>query len=274
MYINKEGLTMKKRKNTLFKILNVIKMFFIVIFVMLIIFILNGSIECANVNSQIAEFKSRAEWVSDKDTQSFYKVVATHDYEIEDLKTRRTYSPSANYIGSIGDILITSRNPMQGVLFLDWPIGMFSKYFYVGHSVIISEYDGSMVYESEGKLDKKVLHSRNNWAHSFTPRNPTIIGLRVKTDIETINKALEYCEQQLGKPYNPTFLFNRANSYYCTDLISRAYEYAGLNVNYDYLATTGNDMTVSNNTYMFFYMEQRLDENNEIHYDIYYLSED
>ena len=69
------------------------------------------------------------------------------------------------------------------------------------------------------------------------------------------------------------FCFLEKNRYYCTDLISRAYKTADINVNYDYLTTTGNDMIVSDNTYLIF-CRQRVVKNKIEEYNIYYLCEE
>lgn len=262
---------MKKTRKLIQKLLKIFSMFLITIIVMFLTFVINGTIEYGKVSKQIDDFKSRGVYVTTIDDHVFYEVESMYDYEDTSKKiySYELYKTNHNYVGTYGDIMVTSRNPMTGTS-VEWIVGMFSKYFYVGHATINSHVDGKYMYESEGKNQKRVRETMNNWM--YLKNSPTIIGLRVKTDIETITHALEYCEEQIGKPYNSTFLFNRANSFYCTDLVSRSYYNSGININYDYLATTGNDMILSPNTYMIFYQET-VYEGIKAWYHVYYLKD-
>jgi hypothetical protein len=42
-----------------------------------------------------------------------------------------------------------------------------------------------------------------------------------------IPAAIKYAESQIGKPYNQTFVANNGQSFYCSELIERAFYYAG-----------------------------------------------
>jgi len=101
--------------------------------------------------------------------------------------------------------------------------------------------------------------------------SPIIIGLRVKnTTEEDRNKIIEYADAQLDKGYNYTFIFNRENTFYCTDLVSRSVKNAGININYDHFATTGNDMIISKNTYIFFLRETVIVDGEKV-FNVYFL---
>ena len=65
-------------------------------------------------------------------------------------------------------------------------------------------------------------------------------------------------------------MFYSKNKYYCTDLISRVLKKENIKTNYDSFYTTGNDLIVSNNTYIIFLCERVKDG----FFNIYYLSEE
>lgn len=266
---------MKLYQKVLIKLSKIMLVVICLLITLFLVFTVNGFVEYGLVNSQIDDFKERGQWVCDIDNYHFYEVEKKYDYENTSLRTysHKVFNPHTlfpdNYIGSKGDIIITSRNPMRGTS-IGWIIGIFSKYYYVGHATINLE-NYKKCYESEGKEDGGVHECLNDWM--IIDDCPTLLGLRVKTDEETIDKALNYIENQDGKGYNWTFVAFRNKTYYCTDLISRAFRYNGVDINYDKLATTGNDMILSDNTYIFFYKE-RIDCGSIYEYNVYYLKDD
>ncbi len=106
------------------------------------------------------------------------------------------------------------------------------------------------------------------------------IGVRVKNvDEEIINDTIDYANDQVGKGiYNFLFFLNMQYKYYCTDYISRSYQAAMLpedeqglyaNVlNDDWFITSVNDIVLSDDTYLLFYVEIIDDV-----YHIYYLED-
>lgn len=248
----------------------------------LIVFLTNGFTEKVVVSKELKEFKSRGEYIGSQYNNNFYIVRPKYDYET----CENVYNPfdEYQYIGSTGDIILTSRNPMR--YSSSWLIknvaNFFSKNFFVGHSTLVLTDDGAVMAEitahtitdgdqqSDNEGVKIVL---NDWINS-DDGSEYILGLRGKNlTEENKKKMIKYVYDNQGKKYNYTFLFFRKNRYYCTDLVSRAYKAAGINVNYDYLVTTGNDMIVSNNTYLIFCREKVV-KNGIEEYNIYYLSEE
>lgn len=265
-----------------FKLLKLLKKILIVILSMLIVFLVNGFSEKIIVNYDLKEFKSRGVYTFSENGNNFYKVIREYDYE----NTKHVYDPldKYQYVGTTGDIILTSRNPMR--YSKSWLIenlcGFFSKNFFVGHSSLIISDDGAIMAEItaheviEGEnVDENsgVRIVFNDWINA-DDGSEYILGLRVKdiTD-EDLDKVSSYVHSNLGKKYNYSFLFFRRNRYYCTDLVSRAYKAAGININYDYLVTTGNDMIVSSNTYLVFCREKVVNNGNT-EYNIYYLCEE
>lgn len=241
-----------------------------------LIFLINGHSERIIINKQIKDFKERAVYVGEDPfliNVHYYKVPKEYDYEDN---SRNTYNMETRTIGSKTDVIITNRNPMRGVAVLDPLVGYLSSNFFVGHSSMNANDDGTIMYEVVGNSsnpeNNSVIKSRNDWdIYLKDTQSPIIVGMRIKdTTNEQRDKMVDYASMQVGKGYNYTFIFNRANTFYCTDLVSRSAKYAGLNINYDYFATTGNDMIVSKNTYMFFYRDIEFKDGKNI-FNVYYL---
>ena len=248
----------------------------LVIIGLTLIFLINGHTEKFIINRQINEFKERAVYVGEDPNLinvHYYKVSKKYDYEDN---SRNTYTTTTRIIGSKTDVIITNRNPMRGVVGLDPLVGYLASNFFVGHSTMNANDQGTLMYEVVGNSttpeENAVIKSSNDWSSYLKDtQSPIIVGVRIKdTTSEQRDKMVEYASMQVGKGYNYTFLFNRENTYYCTDLISRAAKYAGLNINYDYFATTGNDMIISKNTYIFFYRDIEVVDGKNI-FNVYYL---
>lgn len=259
------------------KVLKIFVNTLLIIIGLAIIFITNGYYEKAIIINQIEDFKERAIYVGEDPIQKnvhYYKV--SKEYEYEDVSRYTFDINSKRNIGSKTDVIITNRNPMRGTPVLDPLVGFLASNFYVGHSSMNSVDDGSRMYEVVGNSGTPgknvVIEGTNDW-YSYIEdiETPVIVGVRIKdTTEEQRDKMVEYADQQLGKGYNYSFIFNRANTYYCTDLVSRSAKYAGLNINYDHFATTGNDMIISKNTYIFF-LRDIVYEDGEPVFNIYFL---
>src|SRR5690554_6976197 len=258
------------------KFLRFIKHTLLIILGLGLIFFINGFYEKAIVNDKIEDFKARAEYIGpDENLKNVHYYRVKKEYDYEDV-SRNTFTIDERNIGSKTDVIITNRNPMRGTPVLDPLVGFLASNFYVGHSSMNSVDDGSRMYEVVGNSGTPgknvVIEGTNDWYRYIEDiETPVIVGVRIKdTTEEQRDKMVEYADQQLGKGYNYSFIFNRANTYYCTDLVSRSAKYAGLNINYDHFATTGNDMIISKNTYIFF-LRDIVYEDGEPVFNIYFL---
>ena len=243
------------------------------------IFLVNGTFEHFVAQNKIEAFKARAEGepIPDENIHNtyYYPIRAR---EGEDT-SRNIFDMEKRIVGAKADIITSNRNPLRDYPVLRDLIAPFAKYFYLGHTSINSTEDGSYLVETIGNSiweNNIVRESKNTWISEEEHPNsdyssPVIIGLRVKdTTPEQRDRMVEYARSKLGYRYNYTFLFNRANSFYCTDIVSRAVEAGGVNVNYDFMATTGTDILISPNVYIFFIREVVI-ENGVERYNIYYL---
>ncbi|MFA5526370.1 MAG: YiiX/YebB-like N1pC/P60 family cysteine hydrolase, partial [Acholeplasmataceae bacterium] len=93
------------------------------------------------------------------------------------------------------------------------------------------------------------------------------IGIRVKgITLEQIDGAVDYAQDKVGKNlYNFLFFLDMKYKYYCTDLVSRAYQSVMVEedkqrsysraLNDDRFITSVNDIILSDETYIIFYVE-------------------
>lgn len=257
---------------------------FVIIFGISIVFLVNGYFEYVIVNNRISDFKDRGLFVGEDNSGRmlntfYYRVPKKYDYEDT---SRNIFDFTYRTIGSKADIIITNRNPMRDEPTLALPVGFLSKNFYVGHATINSTDDGKRLYEVIGNSsypeNNVVTEGANDWIRveeylGEDGDSPVIIGLRIKnTTSEQRDTMINYVESKVGMPYNFSFIFNRSKSFYCTDLVSRAVKSAGININYDYLATTGNDIIVSNNVYIIFIRETVVEDGIK-KFNYYYLDD-
>ena len=250
------------------------------IFILTLLFIGNGLFEKGVVNNEIKIFKERGEFektvVLQGQNVSYYKVKKKYDYEDVSRYIYDTNRYSKNYIGSKTDVILTSRNPlrMYGDAIIRDVAGILSKNFFIGHATINLTDDGSLCIESVGNDTgyKGVRIVENTWIDTevrYGNDAQIIIGLRLKNTTKEIRE--EICNNLIeleGKEYNKLLLFYNKNKYYCTDLISRTLKKSKITVNYDSFYTTGNDIIVSNETYIIFICE-RIKEG---YFNIYYLN--
>ncbi len=162
------------------------------------------------------------------------------------------------FVGSYGDIIISLESEMKSVFkgAIDFYTG--------GHAALVS--DNGMVLEvtglSKDSSKNVVRYSYNYWLYDqktmlekFIMRDSFLV-LKVKnTTLQQRNKAMLKAQSYLGQPYNYSFLFNTANSHYCSDLISKVYEVINKDLNEDGFVTTPQDIVVSKDTQIFLYKE-------------------
>lgn len=242
----------------------------IIIISLFSIFMINGLIENLYVRKQIHDFKARGVLVYETDDTKYYEVRKMYDYEDNTKHVLTDYS--SPYVGFTTDIFVTSRNPLPGSVLL----GTLSHYIWIGHAGIVIDPEGKQTIEITGTdVNNSVVSVyENTWLNDSLDYTKEIVLLRVKNmDEEKAKKTVDYLESKIGSGYNYSFLFNRSNTFYCTDLVSRAIASSGINVNYDYLATTGSDLIVSPNTYIVYYRE-RIVKDGRVTFNVYYLGKE
>mgnify|MGYP001375922674 CR=1 FL=1 len=241
--------------------------FLLILLIIITVFLGNGITEKIFINQDIETFKARGVFVAEYGDTSYYLVSKKYDYE--DSSKEVLNLNDRNYPGAKGDILITNRNPLRESVIVGW----ISQIMWIGHCAIVSSDDGKNTIHIVGNqtasenIVKEVENKWIIWGHE----NDEIAIVRVKNiNEEMIDKALNYARSKIGYPYNYSFIFNQSYSFYCSDLVSRSIEAAGVNINYDNLVTTGADILISKNTYLVYYREKKIIDNNP-KYFVYFL---
>lgn len=255
----------------LLKIVKIINVILLAFFLLFGIFLINGSIERVAVKKEINNFKKRAVYeekiiINGQDVH-VYKVNVKYEYEDVNrpVFTRVVENNEVKYfIGGKTDITLTSRNPFRLIdsSFVQDVTGMFSNWLYIGHATMNTTDNGSHYIESVGNQKERngVSEVESTWIEtelrSGVDTNE-IICLRLKnTTPEMRDKMVEDLRSKIGLKYNYNFFINHRKKYYCTDLITRTTDKFGIDINYDGLLAIGNDIILSKNTYIIFFLER------------------
>ena len=273
--------------------------------------------ENIKVDQALKAFKARAEFEYQTEvetlwgvwqTRYFYKVSRETSYELADERSVFN-TPARVNLGQKGDIFVTRQSPFPHVRWFD----PFMSNYFGGHAAI---HDGDNRFieatgfpgEDESLLgiilhpgdqphEYSVVVSRsatNYWlTRGYRPETDEqypyygshyrtkFVGLRVKYVTEDqIDGVVDFGNQLIENEmlYNFLFFLDMRHKYYCTDLVSRAYQHVMVPedkqrsyaraLNDDRFITSVNDMILSNDTYIHFYVEII---NEEAH--IYYLED-
>lgn len=265
--------------------------------------------ENIEVNNQIQSFKKRANQTPTITTMIgeqvvyYYEVPRETSYELAD--TRSVFSnTSKTRPGIKGDILVARESPFPQIPV----IHQFITYYFGGHSALVI--DDNAIVEATGmsvsisEMFDMITHNGYGGTQSFAapvvispnywmeadfwsksdPRNEYYQGsfrnefivLRTKTSEAEQQIAVDYAVDKVEKGafYNFLFFLDTKYKYYCTDIVSRAYEdvYAQtgkkVRINDDGFITSANDLILSKDTYMTIYKETIKGEQH-----IYYLAD-
>lgn len=253
------------------------------------------------IKREIRQFVQRGvlDEINSTDTIKYYKV-SRETYYPNDFIRSPFYNGDMTRPGAAGDIFVTQQSPLVA-----YPgIHEFVTFFFGGHAAVIDS--NNRIYETigipdsdESLLDVMINGGRNThvvgdvfnyWLNpnyrDTNTSDPSYlsfgnwyrnewIGLRIK-DVtqDDIDEALAFLEDKAEQEaqYNFLFVLFTRNKYYCTDMVSRAYESIQVNgkqkynLNRDLIAVTVNDLILSKNTYISYYVTTK---NNVKH--VYYI---
>ena len=272
--------------------------------------------ENIKVNKIINDFKERSVYEYEEtiqyypgvyQTRVYHKVSRETSYEVNDSRSIFT-DESRKLLGQKGDIFLSQESPFPGTpLIHPW-----ITYNFGGHAAIHNgnnRFIEAVGFPQAGETIFDFIFHPGNEPHNFSATvnvtssnywlnpnfrsesnpdfnyygnyyRPEFIGIRVKDVTEDqIDGAVEFANDKVDfNLYNFTFFLDLEYKYYCTDLISRAYQSVlveekdqrnySRSLNDDRFVTTVNDMILSDDTYLTFYVEI-IDE--VIH--IYYLED-
>lgn len=260
-------------------------------------------VENTRVSHLIEEFKQRAggEFIEETvtygttvQTRRYYEVSRETLYELNDTRSV-FYDTSKLYLGQKGDLFVAQASPFPSTPV----IHQFISYYFGGHAAINN--GNNKFIEATGFPDDdetllEIILQPGNEPNDYSTTvslsgtnywlNPKYratedeaypyygsyyrkdyVGLRVK-DItsEQIDGAVDFATSKVNSSlYNFTFFLDLKYKYYCTDLVSRAYQDVMVNekdqsgysraLNDDRFITSVNDLILSKETYLIFYVE-------------------
>lgn len=199
----------------------------------------------------IEQFKSKATLNEEASTDTV-KI-----YTIPSDEERPVYQKygMAYYPGSAGDIIITLRSELKIPLIQD-----IISFFAGGHAaLVLGDYEDYIdktsimnTVESSGlndALNSADVFTMDYWREYEYP----ILGLRVKMTEQERDQVVSRGLALEGDPYNYSFLFETKNKAYCSDLVGKAFESVGVNLNKDGFTTSVYDLLLSGETYITYY---------------------
>jgi hypothetical protein len=259
--------------------------------------------ENTRVNKDIEDFKSRAVFVGEFEieyrlgvyqTRRYYEVPRETSYEVNDQRSVWS-DPSQKLLGKKGDIFATYPSPFPHIP----GVHQFITFYFGGHAAIhngnggfieatgfpegdetvwdIITHDGSKPHDysvtvHNGQTNywlNPVFRTESDEAYPYYGSNyrKSFIVLRVK-DVTSnqIDQAVSFAADKADKAlYNFLFFLDLKYKFYCTDLVSRAYQDALIPVekqrdysralNDDGFITSVNDLVLSKYTYITAYVE-------------------
>ncbi len=204
----------------------------------------------------VSNFKAKGvyqEDISDSSTK-FYKI------ESNEEKEAYTESHGIVYPGTSTDILVTK----QVILTNNPMINSVVSFFVGGHAAIVNasygDYQLGSIQGDRTTVEATGLGDGDNKSQVFDLYDwsiddpyTEIIGLRVKLSEEKRREAASSYSALIGDDYNYSFIFDTVNKSYCTDLVSKAYNKVGINLNKDGFVTTIYDLICSGDCYISYY---------------------
>ena len=164
------------------------------------------------------------------------------------------------YPGGPGDIICAKESAIRT------PILGEALTFYTGGHAAISAFnydDSSFTSREDQVIEVTGFGSRTTVTteskYQFDALYNEYMAYRVKAPLKDRQRAFARAISYVGEEYNYSFMFELQNKKYCSDLVSRSFDYIGIDLNQDNVATTVLDIMASHNTYLCYY--SRVDKN-------------
>lgn len=213
---------------------------------------INSSVENIKIGSAVKKFVEDGVYQESlSDSKNKYYKVSRETYG-----GGRSYTVKNGYItyGGPGDIVVGLKVNAFNIPGLKELV----EFYFGGHAAsncYDETYNGTF-YKSNFTIESKPSGGVDCVSSIFwndTSYQTEVIALRVKTTEEKRREAFHYMANQIGKKYNYSFVFNRNKTFYCSDIVSRAYARVGHNLNYDGFYVSIQDLICSPDTYISFY---------------------
>lgn len=205
--------------------------------------ILNSTYENIYTYNAIASFKEQCSEVTSSANNERYFNVSRETQESSFTRNGGLINPGAPL-----DIIIKLESTFDLIVtpFINFFIGGHAAiccYEYMDENISTSSYD--LIETTYNNTSTKAEIVDKSYWEDLTFTDNYII-LRVKNlSKDDKEKSYQKLLSMLGDPYNITFLLNRKNTHYCTDLVTKTFNVVGKNTNYDGFVTTVYDLLVS-----------------------------
>lgn len=200
----------------------------------------------------VETFKSKAIYQEDISTSKIkYYCVESNEKTI-DLLTSGDCIP-----GQPGDILVsTEQNTIAPIIndIISFYVGGHAGYLSGSYKDFEVSSSNNSVVEStttNGITDNVRLFSIADWQNNKYFKS--VIGLRVRMTDQERQEVTSLITSYIDDPYNTSFIFNTVNKSYCTDLITKGFDYIGKDLNEDKFVVSVFDLIVSKYTYISYY---------------------
>ncbi len=234
----------------MYKIVKVIYVSITLLFSVLAILTVDAVVENIKVDNLLKNFVDNAVKVNEVGRFVFYEVEIEEELTTSSITISDSGVPNAS---TPGDIFVLRESVIDFIPYS----AEFITFYFGGHAGMV--YDEKTILETTGMEpnpeDNCVIEYRNNIF--YRPEQVDVVGLRVKASDEEVKKAVDYAYSTIGEKYNYSFVFNRKNTYYCTDLITRSYGKEGnlnFNLDEDGIAVSCNDLILASDTFITYYM--------------------
>ena len=206
----------------------------------------------------ISDFKSKGVLNEELSTNTckYYKVETSNPNEEPSFIH---YAKDRDFPGMKADILISTEAHLVNDL-----VSNFISYTVGGHAAMCvdssiqdgkySSLTNDYIVEATGMEDGEnptIISNKYYWTNNQTFNS--MLVLRTNATKEQKDEVISNTLSMVDDLYNFSFLFNTKNRVYCSDLISKAYNSVGINLNKDGFQTTVYDLIVSSETYLSYY---------------------
>ena len=235
----------------------ILKYVFIVISSILIFifgsFAINAGTEQVIVNAKIRSFKKLGVYQEDisNNLVKYYKVT------MENEKPGYVMSGSQMMPGNYGDIVTSDSTYVinELVSFIkNFNVGGHAAFVtdkYIDNNTNMSIYDS---IEATGmEIDENVAKVSNRYYWNDLNYFNKVVCFRPKLSEEELDEVMSVCSGHLRDPYNYNFTFDTKNKSYCSDLMTKAFDCVGINLNKDGYWTTVWDIMVCPDLYITYY---------------------
>lgn len=272
------------------------------LFISFLIFLTGQTVaETIKIKANIRKFTSLGVYQPDirGDGKIRYYKVSRETWHPKEFERDPFFNDDPSLPGAEGDIFVTRQAPLAS-----YPgVFEFVSFYFGGHAAYFGEnndiYETFGFYGSDETLFGVIkdggentyvqIEDSNYWLdpnyrHEGTPSYDRFgtyyrkewIGLRVKGvtkgEVKQVTSFMNVLVDNKAQ-YNHLFIFNTKDRYYCTDMMSRAYATitnsngeSKYNLNNDGVATTVNDLILSKDTYISYYVTTDKDNVKHVYY--------